>query len=157
MSLDLSFRNAQPSDAEAITELINLAFRIERFFIEDDRISILEVRERLATGVFILAEVGDLVIGSVYVELRGENCYAGLLAVDPSRQRNGVGSRLMETAEDYARTKGCRAMDLQIVNVRTEMPAFYRRLGYAETGIQPFPSELITKMKCHFVTMAKTL
>jgi hypothetical protein len=51
----------------------------------------------------------------------------------------------------------CGAIELQIVNVREELPAFHRQLGYVETGIAPFPSAVSTKMECHFVTMAKAL
>jgi GNAT superfamily N-acetyltransferase len=157
MSSGPSVRIARLSDRDAITNLVNQAFRVERFFVEGDRISASEVRSRFATGRFILAERGDLLIGSVYAELRGERSYAGLLAVDPSQQRAGVGSRLMAAAEEYARANGCRAMDLQIVNVRDELLALYRKLGYVETGVAPFPSAVRTKMACHFITMAKTL
>jgi GNAT superfamily N-acetyltransferase len=157
MSPDLSVRTAGPGDRGAITDLVNRAFRVERFFVEGDRISASEVRDRFAAGRFLLAERGDVLIGSVYVELRGERSYAGLLAVDPTQQRTGVGSRLMVAAEDYARANGCRAMDLQIVNLRDELPAFYRRLGYVETGVAPFPSTVATKVPYHFITMAKTL
>jgi N-acetylglutamate synthase-like GNAT family acetyltransferase len=157
MRAELSLRHATLSDVDAIANLVNRAFRVERFFVEGDRISASEVRDRLATGRFILAERDNDLIGSVYVELRGEQSYVGLLAVDPSQQRNGIGRRLMAAAEDCARANQCRSMDLRIVNLRDELPAFYRRLGYVETGVAPFPSAVTTKMACHFVTMAKTL
>jgi hypothetical protein len=48
-------------------------------------------------------------------------------------------------------------MDLRIVNVRQELPAFYRRLGYQETGTASFPSEVRTKLPCHFINMSKAL
>jgi GNAT superfamily N-acetyltransferase len=157
MGSNLVLRHATPSDADVITNLINLAFRIERFFVDGNRISPSEVRGRLVTGAFILAELGEVLIGSVSVELREERAYVGLLAVDPTTQRTGVGRRLMSAAENYARANGCRAVDLQIVNVREELLGFYRRLGYVETGTTPFPEGVTTKMDCHFITMAKTL
>jgi predicted N-acetyltransferase YhbS len=157
MSADMSFRNANPSEISAITNLINLAFRVERFFVESDRIKASEVRDRFGTGTFILAERGGLLIGCIYVELRGLRSYAGLLAVDPSQQRTGVGTGLMKAAEDHGRANGCKAMDLQLVSVREELPHFYRGLGYVETGVAPFPSSVPTKLACHFVTMAKPL
>ncbi len=157
MNSDVSLRDATPSDADAITNLVNLAFRVERFFVEGDRITAAEVRDRFASGRFLLAEKGDVLVGSVYVELRGERSYVGLLAVEPTQQRTGVGGRLMAAAEDYARANGCRNVDLQTVNVREELPAFYRRLGYVATGVAPFPSTVTTKLACHFVTMTKRL
>jgi hypothetical protein len=48
-------------------------------------------------------------------------------------------------------------MDLRIVNLREELPPFYRRLGYVETGTAPFPEEIKSKLPCHFVLMSKPL
>jgi hypothetical protein len=48
-------------------------------------------------------------------------------------------------------------MDLQIVNVRTELPRFYRSLGYVETGTVPFLAAVEPKFPCHFVKMSKPL
>ena len=48
-------------------------------------------------------------------------------------------------------------MDLRIVSVRAELPAFYRRLGYVETGTEPFSEEGKLKMPCHFVVMSKAI
>ena len=157
MSSELTFGKADASDVDALTDLINRAFQIERFFVYGNRITAPEVSDRLKAGTFILAKSGDQLVGSVYVELRGQRCYVGLLAVDPSRQKAGVGTRLMKAAEDQGRAYGSKAMDLQIVNLREEMARFYGRLGYAETGTLPFPVGVPTKLKCHFITMAKTL
>jgi GNAT superfamily N-acetyltransferase len=91
------------------------------------------------------------------VELRGERGYFGPLSVDPERQGSGTGKLLVKAAEDYARAHGCRFMDLRIVNLREELPAFYRKLGYAETGTEPFPETEPTKLPCHLVCMSKAL
>jgi predicted N-acetyltransferase YhbS len=157
MNFGMRYRVSTLADAEAIASLINLAFRVERFFIDSDRITTAEVRERFATGCFLLAETGESLVGSVYVELRGERAYIGLLAVDPSKQRTGAGSRLMSEAEEYARQSGCRFADIAVVNLRVELPPLYRRLGYVETGTGPFPADVVTKLECHFITMTKTL
>jgi len=80
-----------------------------------------------------------------------------LLSVDPSRQRSGLGSRLMAAAEERCRELGCHSADLQIVNLRQELPDFYRRRGYLPTGTAPFRPDLVTKMPCHFIKMSKPL
>jgi GNAT superfamily N-acetyltransferase len=91
------------------------------------------------------------------VELRDERGYFGLLAVDPELQRSGLGSRLVAAAEEYCRAAGCHFMDLTIVNLRTELPPFYQRLGYVESGTLPFPSEQDANQPCHLVRMSKAL
>jgi predicted N-acetyltransferase YhbS len=154
---ELQLRFATDSDAEAIATLVNAAFKVERFFIDGDRINPGRVREMLRTGKFLLAEEGGALIACVYVEIRGGRGYFGLLAVDPARQGKGLGQKMVEVAEDHARAAGCAFMDLLIVNLRAELPPFYRRLGYAETGTEPFPADAKPRQACHFVKMSKPL
>jgi len=149
---------ASPSDAEEITAIINSAFRTaEEFFIETDRISLESVKDLFITGKFMLGESESVVAACVYVELRGDRAYLGLLAVDPARQHSGLGSLLMDAAEEYGRRMGCRFMDINVVNLRDELFGFYRGRGYVETGTSPFPADIETKLPCHFIEMTKPL
>lgn len=154
----MQLRTAAVEDVEGITAVINGAFRMaESFFIEGDRINADSVRELMSKGQFVVAEDDGSLIGCVYLERRGERTYLGLLAVDPQHQGAGIGSKLMTFAEENCAKAGARFMDLRIVNLRTENHAFYERRGYMETGTEPFPSELTTKLPCHFVNMSKPL
>lgn len=149
---------ATPADAARITDVINAAFGLaELFFIAGPRINPAEVERLLVKGAFLLAEADDKLNGCVYVELRGERSYLGLLSVDPSSQKSGLGSVLMLEAENYCRERGSRFMDIYLVNLRKELPAFYRRRGYVENGTTPFPEDIVTKIPCHFVNMSKHL
>jgi len=108
-----NIRIAAPADAPRITSVINAAFRIaEGFFVDGLRITQAEVEQSLVKGVFLVAEARDVINGCVYVELRGERSYLGLLSVDPSSQQGGLGSLLMLEAEKYCRERGSRAMDI---------------------------------------------
>ena len=153
-----STRIATPADAANITAIINAAFRIaEEFFIDGNRITQAEVEKLLEKGAFLLAETGDQLNGCVYVEPRGERSYLGLLSVDPGQQQGGLGSLLMNAAESYCRERGSHFMDILIVNLREELPAFYRKRGYVENGTTPFHEDVETKVPCHFINMAKPL
>ena len=154
----IPIRIAVHADAARITSVINTAFRIvEGFFIDGPRITQAEVEQSIEKGAFLLAEDGDKLNGCVYVELRGERSYLGLLSVDPEYQQGGLGSLLMIEAEKYCRERGSRFMDIYIVNLRTDLPAFYQRRGYVENGTTPFPAEFPTKLPCHFINMSKAL
>jgi len=151
-------REAEIDDAPAIMAVINAAFRrAESFLIDRDRVDLEMVRSLLEKGKFLVAEDGGVLAGCVYIELRGDRAYLGLLSVDPDRQKAGLGSQLMNAAENYCARAGCRFMDLRIVNVRRELPAFYRHRGYVETGTAPFTPGLNPKVPCHFVEMSKPL
>jgi GNAT superfamily N-acetyltransferase len=158
VSDEIKIRWAETRDEAAIVRVINLAFRAaESFFVEGDRISAELLKPMLEKGNFLLAEDAIGLAGCVYVELHGERAYFGLLAVAPERQHRGLGRRLIDEAENYACASGCRAMDIRIVNLRAELPSFYRRLGYVETGTAPFPAEIESKLPCHFLLMSKPL
>jgi GNAT superfamily N-acetyltransferase len=151
----MTTRRADAAEGEPIARLINAAFGpAEGFFVDGDRISTEEVRERFETGVFLVA---DDYAGCVYVELRGDRAYFGLLSVDPSRQGSGLGKKLVAAAEDYARRHGCGFMDIWVVNLRTELPPMYGRLGYVLTGTDPWPEAVPSKLPCHFLRMEKEL
>jgi GNAT superfamily N-acetyltransferase len=151
-------RVAEVRDAEAIVTVINVAFRLaEGFLLDRDRIDLETVQGLFQKGTFLVAEY-NLLGGCVYVEPRGgDRSYLGLLAVDPRLQKSGLGSQLMNAAEAYCAKAGSRFMDLRIVSVREELPAFYRRHGYVETGTEPFTPGLTPKLPCHFVVMSKLL
>jgi GNAT superfamily N-acetyltransferase len=153
----MTTRTAQVEDAENIARLVNIAFRPERFFIDGDRTNPEKVRALMQKGKFLLAEEAGALTGCVYVELREDRGYFGLLAVQPKRQRAGLGSALIAAAEDYCRAAGCRFMDLTIVNLRIELPAFYHRHGYFESGTLPFPPDQAPNQPCHLVKMSKPL
>jgi predicted N-acetyltransferase YhbS len=153
----VQFRSATAEDAESIADLINAAFRVERFFIDRDRTDADKIRALLKSGVFLVAQDAGAMTACVYVELRGERAYFGLLAVDPSRQKRGVGKDMVAAVEDYGRAAGCRFMDMRIVDLRAELPPFYRRLGYVETGTEPFKADTEPKIPAHFINMSKPL
>ena len=136
----------------------NSAFRIaEDFFSFEDRTTLEEIERLFTTGTFLVAEIDRVLAGCVYVELRGDRSFLGLLSVDPSQQQRGLGSLLMTAAENHCRELGSQFMDIYIVNLRTELASFYKRRGYVETGTLPFPPDVQTKHPCHFITMAKPL
>ena len=154
---DARIRLAQSADVEALARLINVAFRVELPFIEGDRINPDGVREDMKKGKFLVAEDVAGLAGCVYVEVRGDRGYLGLLGVEPRRQGTGLGRKLMDAAEDFFRNANCVAVDLRIVSAREPLPRFYRHLGYAETGRAPLPPDAPVKVPCHFILMSKML
>lgn len=155
----MEIRFAAESDLQAVTSLINTAFRVEAFFIEGNLLTVEETQGYFGIGRFLLAEENGALAGVVYVELRGDRSYLGLLSVDPALQKSGLGRRLMAAAEEFAREMGSHHMDLNVVNLRTELPPFYRKLGYAEVGTAPIHEHMKSRVNqpCHFIRMSKPL
>ena len=154
----MQIRSAQKIDAEKLVTLINAAFRKgEGHILDLDRIDLATVQSLLEKGEFLVMEQEVALVGCVYLEATGERCYLGLLSVDPNRQKSGVGSTLMREAEDRCARGGVRFMDLRTINLREDNRAFYKHRGYAEISTEPFPSDVPTKMPCHFVNLSKQL
>jgi predicted N-acetyltransferase YhbS len=127
---DFTFRQARPEDAAAIMENINDAFAVEKQYFSNDRIDLAGVTEHLQKGAFILAETGSELAGCVYVELRGDLGYFGLLSVATAFQGQGLGPRLITEAEDLCREAERKIMYINTVNLRTELPPYYEKFGY---------------------------
>ena len=153
----MEIRTATEDHTEQFAVLVNLAFRVERFFVYGDRINSAQVKTMFQTGTFLLAETSGQLAGAIYLELRGDRAYFGLLSVDPSQQRQGMGRALINEAERRARMAGCEFMDILIVNLRTELTPVYEKMGYINSGAAPFPVKVPTKIPCHFLRMSKDL
>jgi N-acetylglutamate synthase-like GNAT family acetyltransferase len=151
------FRRATESDVPAITALINVAYELEKFFKIGDRTDEAEVGALMRESAFLVHEEGREIIGCVHVAVNGERGYFGLLAVHPAKRGQKLGARLVAAAEAFCREAGCRAMDLSVVHLRTELPPFYRALGYTERATAPFPHPERATRACHMIVMSKDL
>ena len=155
MADTITMRTAGASDVAGIVALLNAAFAMERDFIDRDRTSIPEIERYMTTGTFYVVdgEAGGLA-SCMYLEQRGDRMYLGMLAVAPEQQGSGLGRRMMDEADRRARAHGCCALDIRIVDRRTELPPFYRKLGFVDNGTEPLVEPKLTK-PAHFIRMTK--
>ena len=155
---NMNIRMAIESDFDPLLRLINSAFNVERFFKDEDRLNVAKLQEYFRKGAFLVIEEDGQLAACVYVERSGDRAYLGLLSVDPSKQKSGLGRRLTAAAEEFARETGVHFMDLTVVNLRTELPGIYEKLGYRVTGTAPFPTDQMpVTQPCHFICMTKEL
>ncbi len=154
----MNIRNATSDDAGAIARLVNQAYKVEAFFVAGDRTNPDDVRRLMSTGSFLVVD-GDAageIAACIYTSLSGGRAYFGMLAVDPTKQRRGLGRALIDECERRARAAGARAMDIKVVNLRTDLLHRYERLGYLVDGTEPYEHRPVLQ-PCHFVVMTKTL
>ena len=156
---DIHIRLATWDDRTAMIPAINEAFAIEKF-LEGTRTDEQRLAEMMESGEFLIAQNGSgRIVASVYVEIKGTLGYLGMLAVDPAEQGKGLGRVMVDAVENYCRSKGCSEVDLVVISLRTDLPPFYRKLGYIETGTEEFhPSrKLKPGVQCHCIAMSKEL
>lgn len=157
-NLSASVRRAQPADFGALRRLINVAYAVERGFVDGERIDAAEVTACAERGHFLILDGGPGEIAAA-VQVRIEDDGAGtigLLAVAPDWQGLGLGRRLIAVAEALCTALGCPSVQLQIVNLRQELGPWYRSQGYREIGTAPYDHRP-AKQPCHFICMRKPL
>lgn len=153
-----TFRNATEADVDPLVELVNLAYRVEDFFINGNRTYAGEVREHLHEGTFLIADgPGEPYAGAIFTRIDGPEGYFGMFAVDPRIQSRGLGRTLVNEVERRALEAGCEAMRIVVVNLRTDLFPWYQRLGYVEDGTEPFVDAWKLKQPAHFVRMRHPL
>jgi GNAT superfamily N-acetyltransferase len=147
---------ATADDVPSLVRVINAAYEVEKFFVSGDRTDADTLGRLMIKGAFLVTRDDGSLTGCVYVELRSPRAYFGMLSVDPARQGTGLGRRLVDEAEQYAREHGCNVMDIRVVDLRTELPPFYRKLGYVERGTEPVDDPR-ARRPFHFILMSKAL
>lgn len=148
---------ARPGDAEGVTTVVNDAYRAaESWFHEGPRTTVAEVTARMARGTFLVHRSEGAVDACVYVEPRGSDGYLGMLAVSPRRQGSGLGLALVAAGEAHLRERGVRRLEIEVINLREPLFAFYGRLGYQVTGERPFEDPRLLQ-PCRLVVMEKSL
>ena len=151
-------RPATLADVDALLRVINLAYLVEADMFHGTRTTDADVHDRLArpNALFLVVpdDAGDgVLLGSVYVETRADRSYFGMLAVDPACQ----GRALVRAAEDHCRAAGSVALELDVVDLRRELTAFYGSLGYVVVGETPFAHPEQTKRPVRLIRLTKPL
>ena len=134
---------------------MNEAFRIEAFFLEGDRTNAEEVSGYFLRGQWIVVENEGSLLGCVFVETTGDRGYFGLLAVHPESRRLGLARALIRAAEEACRKASCATVECTVVNLRTELFGFYKKLGYEEAGQRAFTGR--SRIPCHLVLLKRRL
>jgi ribosomal protein S18 acetylase RimI-like enzyme len=145
-----SFSDAQPDEAQAITDLVNSAYSgpdashgwtPETHLHAGPRTTLAEVQDILADPQqrILLCHAPDLA-GSVQIDASG---HLGMLAVPPLRQAGGIGRALLDHAETRAvELWGVQSLTLTAISLQTALIAYYERRGFQRTGRrEPFPHD----------------
>ena len=97
--------------------------------------------ERTRPNDVLVAEVDGVVVGyaklSQSIALPSHDHVLTLngLAVDPQRQRNGAGRRLVEAAMEEAQGRGAHKLSLRVLGTNTSARLLYEACGFVVEGI----------------------
>jgi GNAT superfamily N-acetyltransferase len=127
-------RPAHAGDEAAIAAIVERAYGVyvERIGLRpgpmDD-----DYGEQVRRGLVHVAEDGGGgIVGLIVLVESGDRLVIENVAVDPGRQGEGIGRRLLEFAEEAARRVGIQTVALYTHEKMSENLALYARLGYEE-------------------------
>jgi len=81
-------------------------------------------------GDLFVADEASRIVGVAWTERRDTGLYLEWLAVDPAKQRSGLGSWLLVRLEEVARSRGDRAMSLTTAEMMEHLLRLYGRHGF---------------------------
>jgi GNAT superfamily N-acetyltransferase len=131
---DVVVRPAKPSDASAVTDLVHDAYRhyVVRIGRPPAPMSV-DYARAIADGiVWVVVDVDDEIGGVIVLDDATDHVLIDNVAVRPTLQGRGIGSLLMEFAEQHARVRGVGELRLYTNERMTENLAYYPRRGYTE-------------------------
>jgi ribosomal protein S18 acetylase RimI-like enzyme len=93
----------------------------------------------------------------VQMDVHARRGHFAMLAVDPKFQGRGLARLLTDAVEEHCRAAGCDELEIEIVNLREELPAFYDAMGFVAVDTAPFPDTSKLRRDAHMVRMTKRL
>ena len=135
----LTFRTAMLSEGEEVVRVIRAAFTpyvraLGREFPADGSAQFAKERGRFAAelerGDVYLALDGERIVGAVRTKPQEKDLYIDQIAVDPSQQGTGVGSRLLQRIDEVARARGLGGLSLMTAEMAAANVRLYQRHGF---------------------------
>lgn len=147
-----AFRTATEDDVPALTALVESAYRgdasragwtTEADLLDGQRTDPEGVAAVVKDpdSVLLVVERDGGIVACCQLEHRGVHAYFGMFAVSPLLQGGGLGRAVLAEAERTVQERwGAREMQMQVIQQREDLIAWYERRGYARTGkLSPFP------------------
>lgn len=138
--ISLRIRPYAPADADQVVQLWRDCDLVRP---QNDPLKDIERKMAFQPGLFFVAESADLIVGTVMAGYEGHRGWVNYLATAPSRQRQGIGRQLMETAEAALRELGCAKINLQVRAANQTVLAFYETLGFQNDQVVSMGKRLV--------------
>lgn len=164
---------ATAEDISNLNKLINSAYRgesskkgwtTEANILEGLRTTEEELSETIQDpkNTILKFTENNQIIGCVLLVEKEQQLYLGMLTVSPELQNSGIGKKLLQQAEIHSLELGLPKIVMNVISVRDELIAWYKRNGYQETGArEPFPASdvhiPISKEPLEFIILEKSI
>ena len=124
-------RSIDYNDAEVLHQLDALCFPAERAFTEGYFLLLFFYEDAYGW----LLEDKERVVAFILLTSRRKRVNIATIDVHPNYRRRGIGSTLLEFAEEHARQEGTTTMTLQVETTNTSAIRLYHRHGYEKVRV----------------------
>jgi GNAT superfamily N-acetyltransferase len=152
----LLFQKAEISDASAIAQLINSAYRgeasrkgwtTEADLLDGLRTTTAEVAKiiKREDAFMLIGILNNEIVATICCEWQAiaakNTVHFGMIAVKPGQQNKGYGKQIIKAAEALTRREWrVVGFHMAVISLRHELIMFYEKLGYERTGeFKDFP------------------
>ena len=127
--MPLQIRPYQTTDQSAVIALWRLVFPNPAPHNDP----LLDIQRKLTVQpeCLLVADQDGSIVGTIMAGFDGHRGWVYYVAVHPEQRRQGIGQKLMSTAEQALERLGCNKINLQVRADNVSVLAFYRSLGYA--------------------------
>lgn len=129
MTTEIVVRPYQPGDESAVVELWGICFPDDPPW--NDPRDVIRRKMTEQPELFLVALVGDDVVGTALAGFDGFRGWVNRVATHPSHRRKGITSQLMRVAEKGLAEMGCPKLNLQVRAESASAVEFYKYVGYA--------------------------
>jgi ribosomal protein S18 acetylase RimI-like enzyme len=107
-----------------------------------------KISRHIQMGNQYVALVGESVVGTMRVSLRGQIGVISRVAVSSKFRGRRIGTMLVDYAENLLVHMGAKCIEIEIYGVVEEQLSFYERIGYVETErIERLGEEIVVMQK----------
>lgn len=149
----MSISTAQQKDIPALVSLMDNAYRGEGskqgwtseadLFIGNKRTdeeTIIKLINKPGSVFFKYTNEHGIIEGCVYLHKKESKLYLGMFSVAPSAQGKGIGTKILNAADAYAKEHRCSLIHMTVITIREDLIAWYEKNGYKRTEkVLPFP------------------
>lgn len=131
---EVTVRRAQLSEVDIIKTIIKEAYANVKKKLTRTPAALQEgldkISRHIQMGTQYVALLGDVVVGCMRVQMRGNSGVISRVAVATAYRGRKIGTRLVQYGENLLEHMGASFIEIDVYNIIEEQQKFYERMGY---------------------------
>ncbi len=128
-------------DAPAVFEILQTAFREYSAITGQNKLEALsetveDICREIASKAVYIAVIDDTIVGTVRLDIHGDEAYLSRFAVDYNNRNIGIGKALMSVVDKYLTGKGVRKVTLHTASRHGVLMRFYYSRGFFVEAVE---------------------